>query len=184
MANTTATSPGTMAAVNPGWSTWINPSNAKVEDSSFASNSTLTFLGTDIADASARIVKSDGAYGTTNKSIEGSWSVTNAYVSYGGSADLWGETWTPADINNSNFGFALNVAASGYKTSNYLLATNFGFAIPAGATINGILVEVKKYQSGGDAFVDHIRITVYYTETNAGTITGVQSIQGVQSITL
>jgi hypothetical protein len=30
---------------------------------------------------------------------------------YGGPTDLWGGTWTPADINNSGFGFAWSVAA-------------------------------------------------------------------------
>jgi len=33
-------------------------------------------------------------------------------------------------------------------TGNYLKATNFGFAIPADATINGILVEFEKDQDG------------------------------------
>lgn len=29
-------------------------------------------------------------------------------------------------------------------SSHYLKATNFGFSIPAGATINGIVVEIEK----------------------------------------
>jgi hypothetical protein len=32
----------------------------------------------------------------------------------------------------------------GLKTSHYLKATNFGFSIPAGAIINGIVVEIEK----------------------------------------
>lgn len=31
----------------------------------------------------------------------------DAYATYGGSSDLWGLTWTPADINSSNFGVAI-----------------------------------------------------------------------------
>jgi hypothetical protein len=27
---------------------------------------------------------------------------------YGGPEDLWGETWTPADLNSEDFGVALN----------------------------------------------------------------------------
>lgn len=35
-----------------------------------------------------------------------------AIATYGGSADLWSTTWTPADINNANFG-----AAASYQNS-------------------------------------------------------------------
>ncbi len=33
----------------------------------------------------------------------------DATVTYGGSSDLWGETWTPADINAAGFGAAIAV---------------------------------------------------------------------------
>lgn len=43
-----------------------------------------------------------------NKSQYGvDWPLTDTYVSYGGSTDLWGTTWTPADINASDFGVSL-----------------------------------------------------------------------------
>lgn len=35
---------------------------------------------------------------------------------YGGSSDLWGQTWTPADINNSGFGFAFAAQYAGPGT--------------------------------------------------------------------
>lgn len=34
------------------------------------------------------------------------------------------------------------------NASHYLKMTNYGFSIPAGATINGITVEINKFQSG------------------------------------
>jgi hypothetical protein len=43
-----------------------------------------------------------------NKSQYGvDWPSTDTYVSYGSATDLWGTTWTPADINASNFGVSL-----------------------------------------------------------------------------
>lgn len=43
-----------------------------------------------------------------NKSQYGiDWPSTDTYVSYGSSTDLWGTTWTAADINASNFGVSL-----------------------------------------------------------------------------
>ncbi|HSP98685.1 MAG TPA: hypothetical protein VL049_15800 [Candidatus Dormibacteraeota bacterium] len=65
-------------------------------------------LGT-IFDSRARIVKG-GVIGTAERALGGNWpSVTDATVTYGNPSDLWGETWTPADINNNGFGFALSV---------------------------------------------------------------------------
>jgi len=55
---------------------------------------------------------------STNKiSSPPTWNTSEAYVSYGGTSDLWGATLTPAIVNNSNFGIRFNVAAyRGRKT--------------------------------------------------------------------
>jgi len=169
---------------------WTNPDNAKSSDDSYAT----IYAGDDnetIVDVNVKIVKSDGSIGSENKAdVSTVWSESDEYVSYGSSTDLWSETWTPSDINDSDFGIAFSSEnTQGSEINQYLKATNFGFSIPSDATINGILVEIEKkrfYAAGnyGVAYVDHIRITVYYAGTNAGTITGVQTIQGIQSITL
>jgi len=86
-------------------------------------------------DSAIKIVKSDGTIGTTNKSTGAGWSTTEAYVSFGGESDLWGETWTYTDINDTDFGVVLS------------LVIDSGGNGPPG------------YVSS----VDHIRITVYYT---------------------
>jgi hypothetical protein len=39
-----------------------------------------------------------------NKAATGTWGLTLATQTYGGSSDLWGTTWTPEDINNNGFG--------------------------------------------------------------------------------
>jgi hypothetical protein len=57
-------------------------------------------------DHAIRIVKA-GTIGATDKALAANWPTTEAYQSYGSSVDLWGETWTPADINNAGFGFAI-----------------------------------------------------------------------------
>jgi hypothetical protein len=139
---------------------WTNPQNATNSDNVYASvtlkNSTSHYLkatgfgfnipsGTtingivveveryassiNITDNSVVIVK-NGNLGTTNRA-GGAWSTTEGYVTYGSSTDLWGETWTAADINASNFGVA--ISAKNAKNSSYT------------------------------AYVDHIRIKVYYT---------------------
>lgn len=72
----------------------------------------------DVYDAAARIVKG-GAVGSTDKSKVAAWQSGNnlTWTSYGSSSDTWGETWTPADINASGFGFALSANLVGGKIS-------------------------------------------------------------------
>ncbi|MBX3023938.1 hypothetical protein KF840_03415 [bacterium] len=62
-----------------------------------------------VFDARARIVKG-GVIGSADRALPGNWPMgSDVTVSYGGPADLWGTTWTPADINSNGFGFALSV---------------------------------------------------------------------------
>ncbi len=38
-----------------------------------------------------------------------SYGVTDTTVSYGGAADLWSQSWAPADVNSAGFGFLFQV---------------------------------------------------------------------------
>ena len=60
-----------------------------------------------VFDARVRIVKG-GVIGATDKSAGGFWPTMDTVINYGSSTDLWGETWTAADINSAAFGFALS----------------------------------------------------------------------------
>ncbi len=42
-----------------------------------------------------------------NKALGTTWATSDEVVTYGTPDDLWGGQWTPADINDSGFGFAL-----------------------------------------------------------------------------
>lgn len=90
-----------------------------------------------VADAALYLMKagvrqSSGA-GKDKADNINNWPTVDTYKAYGGSADLWANTWTVADVNNSGFGVAFRCIAQ-----------------PATAE------QV--------ASVDHIRVTVYYTE--------------------
>jgi hypothetical protein len=62
-----------------------------------------------------------------------------------------GTAWTnPGNVFTSNNGYAA-VALSNDRTSQYIKATGFGFSIPAGATINGIVAEVERSEAGGNS---------------------------------
>lgn len=76
-------------------------------------------------------------------------------------------TWTnPGNATSSN-----NVKArmdSGHVESSYLKATNFGFSIPSGATIDGIVVGIERSASFGTIFVGDKTVKM----VKAGTISG------------
>lgn len=58
------------------------------------------------SDYSVRIVK-DGVIGDDEKSTGIAYPTIDRTQSYGGPADLWGETWTYADIDTAKFGVAI-----------------------------------------------------------------------------
>jgi len=153
----------TFANVAYGVSPWGNPNYAVASDNSYATNSlssgqTAYYLkatkagfaissaatingiyaefergsssSSGLTDSSVKIVKA-GSISGTDHSAGATWAVPDTYVGFGGSTDLWGLTWTPADINADTFGVAIACYASNTRT----------------------------------AYVDHIRITVYYTLT-------------------
>lgn len=56
-----------------------------------------------IEDATIQLLKNGTAVGT-NKAASAAWPVADAIKTYGSSTDLWGESWTAADINDTDFG--------------------------------------------------------------------------------
>lgn len=88
---------------------------------------------TSITDSEVRLLK-NGIATSSNKATATNWSGSDTYYSYGGSSDLWGTTWSPAEVNASNFG------------------------VQFAAQLVGI---VGTFPS---ARIDHISVTVYYLE--------------------
>ena len=64
---------------------------------------------TNITDYAIRLVKPDGAsFSSGNRADTATpWPTSVTAKTYGGANDLWGESWTPADVNSSNFGLAI-----------------------------------------------------------------------------
>lgn len=72
-----------------------------------------------IRDFNVRLVKGGSVVGE-NRAKQTYWPTSEIWESYGSVTDLWGTTWTPADINASNFGVALSVTNlnSSIRTAN------------------------------------------------------------------
>jgi hypothetical protein len=64
-----------------------------------------------ISDTDVFLLKA-GVAGGTDKAVTGTWGTSDTYRTYGGSTDLWGQTWTPADVNAANFGLRFKAQAT------------------------------------------------------------------------
>lgn len=62
-----------------------------------------------IRDSTLHLRKAGTRTGTNKAATTTNWPTAEATATYGGAADLWGNTLAPADINNSGFGVSLKV---------------------------------------------------------------------------
>lgn len=113
---------------------WTTPANARLSDDVYASATTVAqdtqrlnttgynfqidptrqidgitveveasvLVGT--ATVYCRIIKA-GVVSTTR--ISGTWTTTEGFVQYGNATTLWGETWTPDNVNAQDFGVSI-----------------------------------------------------------------------------
>jgi len=99
------------------------------------------FFGfTAINDNAVYLVK-NGTITGANRAA-GTWPTSETAVSYGGAADLWGTTWTPADINNTNFGVVLSAVNNtglgvSYTASVDYMQITVNYSLPTLPVITG-----------------------------------------------
>ena len=162
-ATSSVESPATGAddASNGGSVAWGTPTNVTASDDSRA---TANLGSAFTRDHSVQIVK-NGAPTGAERALPGDWPAADAYATYGGPGDLWGLAWAPAEINASDFGIAVACIQSKAGTfSHWLVASDFGFAIPSAATVTGIQARIERSASSPNARVDHMEITVFYIQ--------------------
>jgi hypothetical protein len=74
--------------------------------------------GSNINDYEIFLVKNGITQTATNLASSTTWPTTDATVVYGSPTNMWGNTWTPADINNTGFGFAISAKRFQTPTGN------------------------------------------------------------------
>lgn len=171
MAVTAYTFPGTAAQAVQGGSAWTNVNNVKANDSNYATDG---FLGGayNFEYRHVRLLKAGVISGSDIGANEDTF--TNPRT-LGSSTNLFSTTITPADVNDSGFGIAIawgqNVIGVHSDKTDYIQVTNFGFAIPPTASVDGIeiLCAADMYPGGGGTSgleVNYIQVRVYYTYIN------------------
>lgn len=94
-------------------------------------------------DNSIVIINSSGTLGSTNKATTTVWPTTEAFASYGGSADLWSAAWAPSDINSSNFGVAISAHTEGIGGPSCVVAGTMVLTTNGNVPIQDIKVGQK-----------------------------------------
>jgi hypothetical protein len=59
-----------------------------------------------VADYEVKLLRAGSTVGL-DRAKTAAWSTVFQYVNYGGPSDLWGASWTAADLNSTGFGVAL-----------------------------------------------------------------------------
>lgn len=161
-----ATSQGALNPATASGGSWATPTNV------FSSNDAYATISDDDAWSSTYIqmLKGGAAHGTIDH-FGVSNSQTDIVTTRGSSTDLRGGSWTPADINASNFGVQFRLLNSFGGDSGNLQATNFSFTIPTGATILGIEIAFEgKVNAAGTLYsLDHITLKIHYRDASTQT---------------
>lgn len=70
-----------------------------------------------ISDNSVKLVKG-GVISGSDKASASTWGTSDTVATYGSATDSWGLSWTPADINASNFGCVISAISALAATVN------------------------------------------------------------------
>tara|TARA_R100000808_G_scaffold3310_1_gene11864 strand:- start:1370 stop:5290 length:3921 start_codon:yes stop_codon:yes gene_type:complete len=125
--------------------------------------------GSDVTDKLVQLVVGGSLVGNNKADTGTAWGTSDATANYGGATDLWGLTPSRSQVVASDFGVeiratkgtststrqaridhvTITIHYDTNETSDYLDVQNFGFDIPTGATINGIIVSVERKSNTG-----------------------------------
>lgn len=88
---------------------------------------------TDVVEATIQLLKAGTRVGT-NQTLSNFLPTTLTSVTYGGSSNLWGTTWTSSEVNASNFGvsFQWSIGTNGDVVSVDYMQITVTYTPPAG----------------------------------------------------
>lgn len=141
---------------------WVDYDNVLIDDLSYSySRDVIVF------DDFAISIVGDGFESVDKQGVAES-EVT--FVSFGGSNDTWGETWTSEDLSDLWFAILIKpIKSDSSDPDDGLAIGGFEFNIPEDATIEGIEVRVKIKAFAGDVLnllrCYYVEAKVHYTTT-------------------
>jgi large repetitive protein len=115
-----------------------------------------------IAEHTINILKNGSVPGgSDNKSTTAVWSTAEGFVSYGSPSDLWGTTWTPADINHVDTGFTIRCQYNGSYSGDVAYVDSMDMTVYY--TVDGIKFGTS---SIGRVYFGNTEVTAIYHGSN------------------
>ncbi len=159
-------SPRVQGQSAPGNAQWNNTYYISADD--LAESDVDMHSTSELKDVAARLLLPGGNISAANAAHNNPLPTNAAFVRYDN--DAWKNNINASDVNNPDFGFALQVG-NGIVTSQFLRASDFGFHIPIDASIVSITVDVKERQQNIESspktivgYVNNIRMRICYTK--------------------
>lgn len=138
-------------------------------------------------DSAARIIKG-GVIQAAGRAADGNWPASSTYQTYGSPTDLWGATWTAADINKADFGFAIaaNITAATAEIDHIQATIYYTDAASQTWATSGDAVDISVETAGhtaqrsevSDANINTGRYAVAGTTVFTDVVSGVQFKRG------
>lgn len=107
-------------------------------------NAAGLLIGSSVTDKNVYLMKAGATAGTNHASGAG-WSGSDATAVYGNNSDLWGTTWTPAQINASNFGLDFSAQMNAGLASLFLTANVDAISITVYYNTSTLPVELTSF---------------------------------------
>jgi parallel beta-helix repeat protein len=110
-----------LQVTNYGFNSSNLPSDATINGITVTIRRQQSSSGTGIRDSAVYLLKAGAVVGSNLAATGSNWPTSMGTTTYGGTTNLWGTTWTPAEIHDSNFGVVLsarNAASSGSRTAS------------------------------------------------------------------
>jgi len=102
-----------------------------------------TSLLASVSDTTVKLYLPDNSLSATNQSAGAAWSTSDAYATFGGASDTWGQTLTPMQVNDLNFGVVISATAALAATASIdhvRMTVNYTpLSIPGGMMLGGRL---------------------------------------------
>jgi parallel beta-helix repeat protein len=133
--------------VNAGGS-WVNPMNIMISDNIY------TTVNPGMSTVIASLSGDNGLTFPATKTF--TLTGIEMTMSQGSPIDTWGKAWTASEINT---GFRLRLTTNAIQQTY----STFGFTLPAGCAIYGIVVSLEGFFNLGTTSIDYATVTVYYS---------------------
>ncbi len=132
-----------------------------------------------VRDARVQLTKDGSTWIGTNLANNAAWPTTKSITTYGWATNLWGTTWTPADLLSPNFGVLLqyvNTRNRNRRIDVYRVMITIDYTI-----VNTPVLSVTNVENDGDNTVTTGQI-VQYTVSIANSGTNASWISSISSI--